>query len=200
MNIQINLLPEARIHKLRNQAKKRTYSTIAGLTGGLLLAAIIVFVMLQGFLVATYRANQGKIESLNKEIEPEKPMEQEAATLQANLASFYKLNSNRTYVTRFFSNFFKMVPAFVKIDSVAISADNTVTVTGNTTSFADVSRFANLVEQYNLNYLPQADLDRVAVFTGANFTSVSKDTKTGKTTFTMTFKVNQDLLKKQAKK
>lgn len=200
MNIQVNLLPEARIHKLRNQAKKRTYSTIAGLTGGILLAAIVVFVMLQGFLSATYGANKDRINKLNAELETSKPMEEEAATLQANLASFYKLNNNRTYVTRFFTNFFKMVPSFVKIDSVSISADNTVTISGNTGSFADVSRFANLVEEYNLNYLPQEDLDRVAVFTDAEFTSVSKDTKTGKTTFTMTFKVNQELLKKQAKK
>ncbi len=200
MNIQVNLLPEARIHKLRNQAKKRTYSTIAGLTGGILLAAIVVFVMLQGFLAATYGANKERINKLNAELETSKPMEEEAATLQANLASFYKLNNNRTYVTRFFTNFFKMVPSFVKIDSVSISADNTVTISGNTGSFADVSRFANLVEEYNLNYLPQEDLDRVAVFTDAEFTSVSKDTKTGKTTFTMTFKVNQELLKKQAKK
>ncbi|GDX62740.1 hypothetical protein LBMAG34_2740 [Candidatus Saccharibacteria bacterium] len=200
MNIQVNLLPEARIHKLRNQAKKRTYSTIAGLTGGILLAAIVVFVMLQGFLAATYGANKDRINKLNAELETSKPMEEEAATLQANLASFYKLNNNRTYVTRFFTNFFKMVPSFVKIDSVSISADNTVTISGNTGSFADVSRFANLVEEYNLNYLPQEDLDRVAVFTDAEFTSVSKDTKTGKTTFTMTFKVNQELLKKQAKK
>jgi Tfp pilus assembly protein PilN len=200
MNIQVNLLPEARLHKLRNQAKKRTYSTIAGLTGGLLLAAVVVFFMLQGFLAATYRANQGRIESLNKELESSKPMEEEAATLQANLASFNTLNGNRTFVTGFFSNFFRMVPTFVKIDSVSISADNIVTITGNTGSFADVSRFANLVEEYNLNYLPQPDLDRVAIFTDADFTSVSKDTKTGKTTFTMTFKVNQELLKKQAKK
>ena len=200
MNIQVNLLPEARIHKLRNQAKKRTYSTIAGLTGGILLAAIVVFVMLQGFLAATYGANKERINKLNAELETSKPMEEEAATLQANLASFYKINNNRTYVTRFFTNFFKMVPSFVKIDSVSISADNTVTISGNTGSFADVSRFANLVEEYNLNYLPQEDLDRVAVFTDAEFTSVSKDTKTGKTTFTMTFKVNQELLKKQAKK
>ena len=200
MNIQVNLLPEARIHKLRNQAKKRTYSTIAGLTGGILLAAIVVFVMLQGFLAATYGANKDRISKLNAELETSKPMEEEAATLQANLASFYKLNSNRTYVTRFFTNFFKMVPSFVKIDSVSIAADNTVTISGNTGSFADVSRFANLLEEYNLNYLPQEDLDRVAVFTDAEFTSVSKDTKTGKTTFTMTFKVNQELLKKQAKK
>lgn len=200
MNIQVNLLPEARIHKLRNQAKKRTYSTIAGLTGGILLAAIVVFVMLQGFLAATYGANKDRIDKLNAELETSKPMEEEAATLQANLASFYQLNNNRTYVTRFFTNFFKMVPSFVKIDSVSISADNTVTISGNTGSFADVSRFANLVEEYNLNYLPQEDLDRVAVFTDAEFTSVSKDTKTGKTTFTMTFKVNQELLKKQAKK
>ncbi len=200
MNIQVNLLPEARIHKLRNQAKKRTYSTIAGLTGGILLAAIVVFVMLQGFLSATYGANKERINKLNAELETSKPMEEEAATLQANLASFYKINNNRTYVTRFFTNFFKMVPSFVKIDSVSISADNTVTISGNTGSFADVSRFANLVEEYNLNYLPQEDLDRVAVFTDAEFTSVSKDTKTGKTTFTMTFKVNQELLKKQAKK
>ena len=200
MNIQVNLLPEARIHKLRNQAKKRTYSTIAGLTGGILLAAIVVFVMLQGFLAATYGANKDRINKLNAELETSKPMEEEAATLQANLASFYKLNNNRTYVTRFFTNFFKMVPSFVKIDSVSISADNTVTISGNTGSFADVSRFANLVEEYNLNYLPQEDLDRVAVFTDAEFTSVSKDTKSGKTTFSMTFKVNQELLKKQAKK
>jgi Tfp pilus assembly protein PilN len=200
MNIQINLLPEARMHKLRNAAKKKTYATIAGLTGGILVAAIVVFIMLQGFLSATYSANNTKINDLNKELATTKPMEEESATLQANLASFYQLNTNRTYVTRFFTNFFKMVPSFVKIDSVAIAADNTVTVTGSTQSFADVSRFANLVEQYNLNYLPQEDLDRVAIFTNANFTSVSKDTKTGKTTFSMTFKVNQDLLKKQAKK
>jgi Tfp pilus assembly protein PilN len=200
MNIQINLLPEARMHKLRNAAKKKTYATIAGLTGGILVAAIVVFIMLQGFLSATYSANNTKINDLNKELATTKPMEEESATLQANLASFYQLNTNRTYVTRFFTNFFKMVPSFVKIDSVSIAADNTVTVTGSTQSFADVSRFANLVEQYNLNYLPQEDLDRVAIFTNANFTSVNKDTKTGKTTFSMTFKVNQDLLKKQAKK
>ena len=200
MNIQVNLLPEARIHKLRNQAKKRTYSTIAGLTGGILLAAIVVFIMLQGFLSATYGANKERINKLNAELETSKPMEEEAATLQANLASFYKLNNNRTYVTRFFTNFFRMVPNFVKIDSVSIAADNKVTITGSTGSFADVSRFANLAEEYNLNYLPQEDLDRVAVFTDAEFTSVSKDTKSGKTTFSMTFKVNQELLKKQAKK
>lgn len=200
MNIQVNLLPEARLHKLRNQSKKRTYATIAGLTGGIIAAALVVFLMLQGFLSATYAANKNKINTLNKELETTKPMELEAATLQANLASFYQLNKGRTYVTAFFNNFFKMVPNFVKIDSVSIAADNTVTVTGSTSSFADVSRFANLVEQYNLNYLPQPDLDRVAIFTGANFTSVSKDTNSGKTTFTMTFKVNQDILKKQAKK
>jgi len=200
MNIQVNLLPEARMHKLRNASKKKTYATIAGLAGGIALAAIIVFLMLQGFLTATYAANNNKINSLNKELETSKPMEQEAATLQNNLASFYQTNKNRTYVTRFFTNFFKMIPDFVKIDSVSIGGDNTVTIAGTTNSFADVSRFANLLEQYNLNYLPQPDLDRVAIFTDANFTSVSKDTKTGKTTFSMTFKVDQDLLKKQAKK
>ncbi|MCX6806101.1 MAG: PilN domain-containing protein [Candidatus Saccharibacteria bacterium] len=200
MNIQVNLLPEARMHKLRNASKKKTYATIAGLAGGIALAAIIVFLMLQGFLTATYAANNNKINSLNKELESSKPMEQEAATLQNNLASFYQTNKNRTYVTRFFTNFFKMIPDFVKIDSVSIGGDNTVTIAGTTNSFADVSRFANLLEQYNLNYLPQPDLDRVAIFTDANFTSVSKDTKTGKTTFSMTFKVDQDLLKKQAKK
>jgi Tfp pilus assembly protein PilN len=188
------------MHKLRNASKKKTYATITGLAGGIALAAIIVFLMLQGFLTATYAANNNKINSLNKELESSKPMEQEAATLQNNLASFYQTNKNRTYVTRFFTNFFKMIPDFVKIDSVSIGGDNTVTIAGTTNSFADVSRFANLLEQYNLNYLPQPDLDRVAIFTDANFTSVSKDTKTGKTTFSMTFKVDQDLLKKQAKK
>jgi Tfp pilus assembly protein PilN len=200
MNIQVNLLPEARIHKLRNQAKKRTYSTIAGLTGGLLLAAVIVLIMLQGFLTATFNTNKATIERLNKELDTTKPMEEESATLQANLASFSELNNKRTSVTGFFSNFFRMLPSFVRIESVSIAPDDIVTITGETESFADVSTFANLVEQYNVDYKPIKELDRVPIFTEADFTSVSKDTKKGTTTFTMTFKVNQAIIKEQAKK
>jgi len=200
MNVRVNLLPEARIQKLKNQSKKRTYSAIAGIVGGSILAAVIVFAMLQGFLIATFNINQNRISELNNEIDKSKNIEQQSATLQANLASFSTLNKDRTFASRFFSNFFKARPDYIKIESVSIVADNTVTVIGRTNSFADVSKFANLLEEYNVNYLPQPDLDREPLFTEVDFKSVNREEGSNRTEFEMTFKINQELLKEQAKK
>jgi len=47
MSIQINLLPEARMAKLRNKSKKTRYIAIASVMGGSLLAVSVVLIMLQ---------------------------------------------------------------------------------------------------------------------------------------------------------
>ncbi|MSR68619.1 hypothetical protein EXS66_02435 [Candidatus Saccharibacteria bacterium] len=202
MSIKVNLLPEARLVKLKNQAKKRSYSAIAGLIGGIIGAIIIVLIMLRVFLASTFDLGTTKINSLNAEISKSKTLEQNASTLQANLATFYALNSSRTHVTRTFSNFFRAVPDNVAISSIAIDGPGVVTVTGTTTSFADVSKFAYMLELYNLNYLPQPDLERKAVFTDVSILSVNKGTVEGTTnvSFTMTFKVNQEVLEQSESK
>ncbi len=199
MSIHINLLPEARLIKLRNQGKKRTYATIAGLVGGLVLATIIIIGMLQVFLISTYAVNEGKINSLNKELVSTKDMEQKSATLQANLASFYELNKNRTYASRIFTNLFEAIPENVSISSVEIDDQDIVTVTGVTDSFADVAKFAESLKQYNVNYKPQADLERKPIFTEVSISSVSKDGNTTKVNYSISFKVDRELIKGQQK-
>jgi Tfp pilus assembly protein PilN len=200
MNIQVNLLPEARLHKLRNQAKKRSYATIAGVAGGVVLAAVIVFLMLQGFLRATYGINQTKINELNKELESSKELEKSATTLQDNLASFFRLDQNRTYASRIFTNFYNALPDNITISSLQIDDKDIVTVAGTTSSFTNVSKFAESLDEYNVNFLPQDGLPREPIFTDAKISSVSKDANSGKVNFSMTFKVNQKLIKQQAEK
>ncbi len=197
MSIKVNLLPEARLVRLKNQAKKRSYLAIASLVGGIVAAIVIVLIMLQVFLISTFSQGEVKIDSLNAEINKSNTLEQNASTLQANLAVFYALNSSRTHVTRTFSNFFKAVPDNVAISSIAIDGAGVVSVAGTTASFADVSKFAYMLELYNLNYLPQPDLERKAVFTAVSIQSVSKSTEggTANVSFTMTFKVSQEVLK-----
>ncbi|MSR89610.1 hypothetical protein EXS53_01625 [Patescibacteria group bacterium] len=198
MNIQINLLPEARMLKLHNKSKKTRYITIASVMGISVTAVAVVLIMLQVFLVGTYAQGENKIKDLDATIAKSVSTEQSAATLQANLASFYSLNSSRTYASRIFSNLFKAVPENITISSVSIDSKDMISISGTTNSFLDVSKFATILELYNLDYLPQPDLERKAVFTEPAIVSVSKSDD-GKVSFSITCKVNQALLKQQRK-
>lgn len=199
MSIQINLLPEARIAKLRNKSKKTLYIAVASVVGGSVAAISVVLIMLQVFLVGTFAQGEDKIKNLNADISKSVTTEQVSATLQANLASFYTLNNSRTYASRIFSNLFKAVPENITITSVGIDSKDVISISGTTDSFADVSKFAAILELYNLDYLPQPDLERKAIFTDTLIVSVSKSTD-GKVSFSITCKVNQLLLKQQRSK
>lgn len=199
MSIQINLLPEARMAKLRNKSKKTRYIAVASVVGGSVAAVAVVLIMLQVFLVGTFAQGEDKIKNLNADISKSVTTEQVSATLQANLASFYTLNNSRTYASRIFSNLFKAVPENIVITSVGIDSKDVISISGTTDSFADVSKFAAILELYNLDYLPQPDLERKAIFTDTLIVSVSKSTD-GKVSFSITCKVNQLLLKQQRSK
>lgn len=200
MNIKVNLLPEAKLHKLRSQSKRRQFATIAGLTGGIVGAIIIVFAMLQVFLLSTFAINEGKMKDLEKEISSSKEMEQKTATLQANLASFYQLNDDRTYASRLFTNLTNATPAGITINDFEISEEDVVTVSGSAGSFAEVAAFAKSLEEYNVNYKPQPELERKPVFTEVKINSVSKDDNTTKVDFDISFKADRELLKQQSEK
>jgi hypothetical protein len=197
MNIQVNLLPEAKLNKIRNKSKKRTYTTFTILLAIIIVIAAALLIMLRVFLLGTYQVGKNKISSLKTEVGKSKDMEESAATLQQNLASFYNLNAKRTNASRIISNFFKAVPANVTISSISLNDKGAFTVSGSTATFADVSRFASSLEQYNLDYLPQPDLDRAQVFTSVSINSVNKNE--GRTDFSITFTVNEAVLKNQRK-
>lgn len=197
MNIRINLLPEARLQRLRNQSRKRTYTAIASLIGGSLLTVIIVFGMLQVFLLSTHATNENTISTLTKELDATREIEKSASTLQANLASFDSLNTNRTYASRIFLNLFNTIPGDIAITNFQIDEQDKMTLSGTANSFADVAKFVESLRLYNVDYKPQKDLERRPIFTDTSIASVSKDGNSGKVNFSIAFNVDGELLKKQ---
>lgn len=195
MNVHVNLLPEARVLKLQAQSRRRTVGTVTGLVCGLVGATIIVFAMLQVFLISTYQLNQSKISDLRAQANKSHDMEQQASTLQEHLASFYTLNKNRLYASKIFINIANAVPAGVTTSTFQMTKDNIMTITGTASSFADVASFAKALEDYNVNYKPQPELERKPLFTDISITTLSKDVSSNKVNYTMTFKVHTDLFK-----
>lgn len=196
MNIQVNLLPEAKLAKMRNQAKRKLYTSITTALAVVFGVSCITFVMLYVFLIGTYQAGKNTADNLKQEISKSSVLEEKAATLQENLAAFYSLNETRTYSSRVFVNLFNVIPTNVSISSVSISGDGKLSITGTTDSFLDVSKLANSFELYNVDYLPQEGLERKPIFSGVNITGLSKS-EDGKTGFTLDMKVDQEILKKQ---
>ena len=201
MTLQVNLLPEARILKLKSQSRKRLANTIMIFTGIVIATIIVALLLLLGYTFSLYQANQSRISTLKKDIDTQKDMEQKTATLQENLASFAGLQDTRLYVSEIFSNLSKIIPADIKISSFKISEDYIVTVSGTAPSFAAVSSFSKALQDYNLNFKPQANLERKALFSDVVITSVSKESDTGgeSVKFSMTFKVDASLFNSTVK-
>jgi Tfp pilus assembly protein PilN len=197
MNVQVNLLPEAKLSKMRNKAKRRNYTTITILVAVAVAVVCVMLVMLRFFLAGTYNLDKNKKATLQSEVDKQKDLEEKATTLQQNLNAFYILNSTRTYASAIINNFFKAVPENVTISSISLDEKGKVTISGTTGSFADVSRFQSSLELYNVDFLPQPDLDRKAVFTNVSISSVNK--AEGKTSFSITFDVQKEVLKGQKK-
>lgn len=197
MMLQINLLPEARMLKLQAMARKRMATTITILVAIVFATIIVTLLLLLGYTYSVSRSNEARIATLKKDVGSQKEMEQKAATLQENLAAFASLQSSRLYVSEIFRNLGNVIPTDVKITSFEISSDYLVTVSGTAPSFAAVSTFSKSLQEYNVNFKPQANLERKPLFTDPTITSVSKETGTGSASngvnFTMTFKVDPSL-------
>jgi Tfp pilus assembly protein PilN len=197
MNIQLNLLPEARLLRIKNQARRRRYAAIAGVTAGTIAATVIVFLLLQGFLFSTYQIGQGKIKELKKSLASTAEIEEKATTLQNNLAKFSEVNATRTNASKIFANLYDATPSNVTINSLSISSAGVVSITGTTGSYADVGTYSKSLQEYNVNYKPIPNIDRGAIFQDVQITSVSKGETENKTNFSIQFKINQELIKKQ---
>ncbi|HMS92691.1 MAG TPA: PilN domain-containing protein [Candidatus Saccharibacteria bacterium] len=195
MSLQVNLLPEARILKLQAQARKRTANTIMILTGIVTVTIIITLLLLLGYTYSLYQANESRISTIKSDISTQQDMEQKAATLQENLASFSALQKTRLYVSEIFVNLSKIVPSDIKLSSFKISENYVVSISGTAPSFAAVSSFSKALQEYNLNFKPQANLERKALFSDVVIASVSKEEGSGtsEVKFNMTFKVDASL-------
>lgn len=198
MMLQINLLPEARILKLQAATRKRFALTITVIIAIVTTTVTATVLLLLGYTYSVSRAQQSKIDTLNKDIATQKDLEQNSATLQENLNAFFQLQNSRLYVSEIFRNLGNVIPVDVKITSFQISPDYLVTISGNASSYASVGAFSKTLQEYNVNFKPQPNLDRRPLFSNPVIGSVSKgsDSGSGSVNFSMTFKVDPTLFSK----
>ncbi len=198
MSLQINLLPEARIVKLQAMARRRNVTTATIVVGIIFATIAITLVLLLGYTYSIHAANAARINTLKENIAKSADMEKQASTLQDNLAAFATQNSNRLYVSQMFQNLGNAIPANIKITSFEITGDNQVTISGTAPSYVAVGVFSKALQEYNVNFLPQPNLERKALFTNVQITTVSKssDSAGDAVNFTMTFNVDSSLFNK----
>jgi Tfp pilus assembly protein PilN len=197
-SLQINLLPEARIVKLQAMARKRMFTTITVIVAIVFITVAVTLVLLLGYMYSLNATNTARISSLKQNIGKSADLEKKASTLQQNLAAFSGQNSSRLYVSQLFQNLSNVIPADIKITSFDITGDNQVTISGTAPSYAAVGVFSKALQEYNLNFKPQPNLERKALFSSVQITSVTKSAEGGgdAVNFSMTFSVDPSLFNK----
>lgn len=180
---------------LQATSKKRTAKTSVIILSVVVVTIIVTLLLLIGYAYSTYRAGEARVNTLKKDIAPEVSIEQQAATLQENLAAFSSLQSSRLYVSEIFKALGNIIPNGVKVTSFQIGSDYLVTISGTAPNFASVSTFSEALQQYNVNFKPQSNLERKPLFTSVTITSVSKagGASSNEVNYTMTFKVDPTL-------
>ncbi|MCC7289532.1 hypothetical protein IT414_04065 [bacterium] len=217
MSVVVNLLPEARLVKLRNRRRKQLA------TGGLIFVALVVGTIIGTllFLLAANAANEslvkGDIERFKKDVADLRDVEQTAADLQEHLDSFYKLNADRLFASSVFGNLSNTIQPNVVVNSFEISDSDTAsgssstdsssslslaTIKGLADDYKAVSTFAQAIEAYNVTYKkdrPESQRFNLdpgqALFSKTNITKSSQDLKTGKVSYEMTFLLDRNLIK-----
>lgn len=179
-------------------ARKRMFTTITVIVAIVFGTVAITLVLLLGYMYSVNATNKARISSLKNDISKSHDMEQGAATLQQNLAAFSYQDKVRLYVSQMLQNLGNVIPGDVKITNFQITGSNQITITGTAPSYASVAILSKSLQEYNLNYKPQANLDRKALFTNVQITSVTKQTGSGgeAVNFTMTFNVDPILFSK----
>ncbi|MFO0862936.1 MAG: PilN domain-containing protein [Candidatus Saccharibacteria bacterium] len=198
MSLQINLLPEARIVKLQAMARRRNVTTATVVVGIIFGTIAITLILLLGYTYSIHAANAARVNTLKENISKSADMEKQASTLQDNLAAFSTQNTNRLYVSQMFQNLGNAIPSNIKITSFEITGENQVTISGTAPSYVAVGVFSKALQEYNVNFLPQPNLERKALFTNVQITTVSKgsDSAGDAVNFTMTFNVDSSLFNK----
>ena len=102
MSLRVNLLPEARILKLKNQQTRRLITVICGLIMTSVGASIIILLLLLGTRTLQYNTNNTTIESLKKDIAAKQATEQDVAWFNESLDASYDVSNNRILISQLF--------------------------------------------------------------------------------------------------
>ncbi len=201
MQVLINLVPEARLIKLKQKRNKRLLTTITVLVGVVAASIAGTLIVLIIANQAIFAVNESAIKDKKQQITDinKNNMEKSAATLQEHLASFKALNDDRLYASKIFAEFSQTIQPDITVKSFDVTDDYTVSISG--TSDKDpqhVSKFVTAIDDYGTTYKKKQDSDPVDYFNAVEILTISRsgESAEGATEFTISFKASQSVFSK----
>ena len=124
MSVRINLLPEARMVKLKNQQTKRLVTVVCLVLCSSVGIILVVLLLLLGARNIQFATNKSNIEELNQKIAGKANVEQDVAWFNTALTEADRLSNNRILISQLFSQLAKAAPEGISIASLSVDQDH----------------------------------------------------------------------------
>lgn len=202
MSVRVNLLPEARLIKLRNQQTRRVTTMICSVIVIGVVAALVVLLILLGARNIQAGKNEEDIKKLQNEIAAKKSTELDVARFNDGLSESIRLSDNRILVSQIFDRLTAALPKNVRMTDLTVDPTYKVKASVGAPDYNTVALFGNALATYNTGVDEKRNiqgLERKAVFTDIKVDSVtsSKTSQTiGAKMFDVTFQVDKGLVQK----
>lgn len=196
MSIRINLLPEARLASIKNKQTRRLVTIVAVTVCSSIGIIVVVLLLLYAARNVQYAANTSKITTLKKQVADKSGEEQDIAWFNAALTEGGKENENRILISQLFDYLAKAVPEGVTLADISVDKEYKVKASVKARDYNNVALFLKALSTYNVDYGRIAGFEAKQVFTDVDVNAVSKGKQSGGADFEITFKVDQDLVKK----
>lgn len=185
--VHINLLPDARKDKLKDQNNRQlaiSAATIAMIASAGALVLLVVITQAQALQI---RLLSNSISSKQQQISQDIPDAQAIATVQTHLDSLGTLYASQVRVSRFFTVLSSVSNNDVSISSVSLDATNKLTVTGTARSYNSASKLAEAMQVSNVTLGDNASPSNQPDFTNVLLNALSGEQ--GKVGFSITSSV-----------
>lgn len=196
MSVRINLLPEARMIKLKNQQTKRLVTVVCLVLCSSVGIILVVLLLLLGARNIQFATNKGNIDELNQKIAAKKDVEQDVAWFNGALTEADKLANNRVLISQLFARLAEAAPEGIRITSLTVDPEYVVKASVEAKDFNNVALFINALKSYNAEFNPIPGFDRIPVFKDVDVQAVTKRKQTDDANFEVTFTVDEQLVKK----
>jgi len=177
--IQFNLLPDVKLEYIKARRLKRLVVVISSIVAG---AALVVFIFL---LILVYGIQKKSISDLSNSINSDvaqvekTPNLNKILTVQNQLESLPKINSNKPVVSRLFTFISKVLPATATVSSVNMDfTANTVVIDGNADSIATINTFVDILKNTTYSTTSNTTSNEPNAFSSVVLTSFGLGTGT----------------------
>jgi Tfp pilus assembly protein PilN len=171
--VHINLLPDARKEKLRDQNNRQL--AISAATAAVIgsIGVIVLLIVITQAQSLQIRLLSDSITKKAQQITQDIPEAQAIATVQSHLDSLGTLYAGQVRVSKFFTVLESVSNNDVSISSVSLDAGNKLTVTGVARSYNSAAKLAEAMKASNVTLGENASASNQPDFSNVLLTTLS---------------------------